>query len=865
MDERVKHSFARTIVVLAAALQCATSAAEPPSAVSSQFNYFEQHIRPLLIKHCYECHAGKKQSGGLSLATRDGWQRGGDQGPAIMPGKPDDNLLIQAVCYRNDDLRMPPDDRLSAADVRALEEWVRMGAPDPREAVEVGPVEVNRSETLDEHWAFQPLANSKPPQVADASWSFGDTDRYVLARLEQKGWKPAADADRHTWLRRVTFDLTGLPPTPAEIDAFIEDRGEHAYELVVDRLLAIPAYGERWARPWLDLVGYADQIGSANNVPAEEAWRYRDYVIRSFNADKPFDQFIREQLAGDLLLAKSIEERQDQITATGFLVLGNVNIVESDKVAMRAELVGQQIEKTGKAFLGMTLQCARCHDHKFDPITLKDYYRLAGIFANAESTYQTNRGVWSSLTKVALPETLAEFTAREAATREHARKVAVVRRQQAEAEQLASQIDSQIAAAKRSGSVGGSGNTENSNSAADQSVELLEKKRAETREKLSSFQNQLWHLEYIHPAAPMAFAVKDSPEITDASIHIRGNPRVLGEAVPRGFIEVIAPGANVSMPADHSGRRELAEWLTGPAHHLVARVTVNRIWQKLFGRGLVASVDYFGVRGEKPTHPELLDHLSRQFVAEGWSQKRLLRQLVLSRTYRQRSEVDAADAPQLAADPENRMLWRMSPRRLEAEMLRDAALAVSGELVQAKGGPALATEFIENVGELDPKSVNPISYGWKRFRDNQRFERAIYLPIVRSSEQLGPAESLNFFDFPQPAQYVGGRTTTAVASQALFLINGPLFKEAAGRLAEKLNSDQTLQNDDARLVSLYRHVLNRPPTPNEQKDAREFLANAAATNTSSASAAADAKKLLVPAWQQLVHALLISSDFLFRL
>ncbi|MCC7086251.1 MAG: PSD1 domain-containing protein [Pirellulales bacterium] len=865
MGTRIEQSLVRLAVMTAVALPTAMGAADQPDAASSQRNYFEQHVRPLLIERCYECHAGQKRSGELSLETRLGWQRGGNHGPAIVPEKPDESLLIRAVRYQNDDLQMPPDRRLASDEVAVLENWVRMGAPDPREGGAGQGVEAADSSAVQNHWAFQPLAESKPPNVSDASWPIKDVDRFILARLERRSWRPSPDANRYSLLRRVSFDLTGLPPTPAEIDSFIADSSERAYERVVDRLLESRAFGERWARPWLDLVGYADQIGSANNVPAEEAWRYRDYVIRAFNADKPFDQFIRDQLAGDLLTASTIEDRRDQITATGFLVLGNVNIVESDKLAMRTELVGQQIEKTGKSFLGMTLQCARCHDHKFDPITLQDYYRLAGIFASTESTYQTNRGVWSSVTKAPLPETLVQFTTREAAVREHERIVAAAQKERAEVDQLISRLDSQIATAKQAMPVVGSEAAPRDAGSTDAaSVEGLEKQRSELQEKSSSLQKRLWHLEYVRPTLPVAFAVKDGSEIADAHIHIRGNPRVLGETVPRGFIQVIAPTAAAAMPADQSGRKQLADWLVGPAKHLVARVTVNRLWQRLFGRGLVASADYFGVRGETPTHPDLLDHIAQQFIAAGWSQKRLLRQLVLSRTYRQRSEADASAASQLAADPDNRMLWRMSPRRLEAEMLRDAALAVSGELTASAGGSALATEFIENVGELEPKSVNPISYGWKRFREDQRSVRSIYLPIVRSSEQPGPADPLNFFDFPQPAQYTGERSTTAVASQALFLLNGPLLKEAAGRLVKSIQADRALTGDEARLTALYRHILNRPPTTDEYRDALAFLASTNVRDSVS-SDVSDSDTFRVSAWQQLAHALLISNEFLFRL
>jgi hypothetical protein len=842
--------------------------AAEPMLTSEQEAYFEQHVRPLLIQRCYDCHSGEERKGGLSLDTRGGWQRGGDRGAAIVPGNSEESLIVQAVRYADPNLQMPPEGRLADEEIATLEAWVRMGAPDPREEVATATAPAVDPAAGRDHWAYQPLREATPPAVHDSAWPLTDADRWVLARLESQGWAPSPDADRATWLRRVTFDLTGLPPTPAEVEAFLSDESPHAYEAVVDRLLATRAYGERWARPWLDLVGYADQIGSANNVPAEQAWRYRDYVIRSLNADAPFDRFIREQVAGDLLPASSIEERQDQITATGFLVLGNVNIVEADKLVMEMDLVDQQIEKFGNAFLAQTLNCVRCHDHKFDPLTLRDYYGLAGIFSCTESTYKINRGVWSAVTKTTLPETLSEFTAREAAQREHDRQVAAIEQERAAAQARIAVLDPLIQAAKEAAArQAAAGETApptaapaspapGSTAQSAPSLADLEKERGDLAGKLGALQARLWHLDYLRPGPPVVLSVKDSLTIADARTQIRGNPHVLGDVVPRGFVEVVTHGAAPAPPADQSGRVQLADWLTGPASPLVARVAVNRIWQKLFGRGIVGSVDYFGTRGEEPTHPELLDHLAGRFIADGWSRKRLIRSLVLSRVYRQSAETTETSRHYLASDPENRLLWRMSPRRLEAEMLRDAVLAVSAGLRDCSGGPALAPEFMENVGGLNPADVNPISFALNRFRDDQASLRTIYLPVVRSSEQRGPADTLNFFDFPQPAQYASDRPTTAVASQALFLLNGPLLNEAAARLSAGILGDAALADDDTRLARLYLQVLNRPISAEETSAAREFLAATLAASTTADPAAA---------WRQLAHALLVSNEFLFRL
>ncbi|MFN0054264.1 MAG: PSD1 and planctomycete cytochrome C domain-containing protein [Planctomycetales bacterium] len=840
------------LLASAAALQAASGRGDEPALTEEQVHFFEQKIRPLLIERCYQCHSQSKPvKGGLLLDSRQGWQKGGETGPAIVPGRPEESLLLKAVRYQDADLQMPPAGKLPDAQIAVLEEWVRQGAPDPRDESVADPAGEKWRAVAGEHWAYQPLRVTPPSATRDAGWPLQELDRFVLAALEGKELHPSPDADRHTWLRRVSLDLTGLPPTAEEVRAFALDQSMEAWENAVDRLLSSRAYGERWARPWLDLVGYADQIGSANNVPAPEAWRYRDYVIRAVAQDKPFDEFIREQLAGDLLSAESIERRQDQLTATGFLVLGNVNIVEADKLVMRMDLVDQQVEKVGKAFLGMTLNCVRCHDHKFDPITLGDYYGLAGIFASTESTYKESRGVWSSVTRVPLPETLEQFTQREAALRQHEKRVAAVEGERSQAEARLKELVPLIAAAKGTGAV-----PEGAKPLAE-----LEKEHGDLSGKVRSLQQQLWHLAYLAPAPPMVLGVKEAPDIHDARTQVRGNPYVLGPTMPRGFVAVATHGESPRIDGEQSGRAQLAQWLTQAASPLVARVTVNRIWAQLFGRGLVASVDYFGVRGEPPTHPELLDFLADRFLRRGWSRRALIRELVLSRTYRQSALADEHSRAALALDPDNRWLWRMSPRRLEAEMIRDCVLAVSGGLQATMGGPSLSPEFMENVGGLDPKDVNPISFSLSKFRDEQQRVRTIYLPVVRSSEQRGPGEVLNFFDFAQPARLTGDRPTTAVASQSLFLLNGPLLGEGAGRLAASVLSNASLASVEARLESLYVTILGRPPAPDEMDAAREFLAGTDVVAGGGEASAA----VTLDTWRRLIHALMASNEFLFRL
>ncbi|MBI5757273.1 MAG: PSD1 domain-containing protein [Planctomycetales bacterium] len=803
--------------------------------------FFESKVRPLFVEHCLECHGEKKQKGGLRLDSKAGWQKGGDSGPAISPGKPDASRLLKAVRYEDEDLQMPPKKKLSDTEIAVLELWVKRGAIDPRDGAtgETNPKGVDFAAAR-QHWAFQPVTNPVPPLVKEQRWPRSTIDRFLLAKLEANGLRPASDADRHTWLRRVSLDLTGLPPTPEEISAFVDDSSPDADERVVDRLLASRSFGERWARHWLDLVGYADQLGTANDVFAEHSWRFRDYVIAAFNADKPFDRFIREQIAGDLLPADTPEHRAAQLTATGFLVLGHLDVVEADKAKLRMDVVDQQIEKVGKVLLGMTLNCTRCHDHKFDPIRLGDYYGLAGIFGSTESVYVTGQGVWSSVLTVELPETPLQKEAREQRAREHAGKLAATKADHA----AVTKRNEAVAALLKTPPATDDGKT---NQAA------LEKELGSLQARLRELGTQIEHMEFFAPKPPRAFAVHEATQPADVRINIRANPRALGDLVPRGFVQIATLKTAPTIPGEQSGRLQLVDWLTNGDNPLTARVLVNRIWQKLFGEGLVRSVDYFGLRGETPSHPELLDHLATRFVSEGWSQKRLIRELVLSHTYHLSS---VADPHATKLDPDNRLMARMNRVRLDAESLRDALLAAGGDLLPSDGGPSLPLEFAQNVGGLSPKNVNPPSFSLRKFRPEQSRIRTVYLPVVRSSAQQGPADILNFFDFAQPAQFTGQRPTTAVPTQALFLLNSPLLNEQSGKLADVLLASP-VGNDRDRLAALWLRALNRPITAAEARAAAEFLA---VRDTAEPAKDSDART----AWTRLCHALLISNEFLFR-
>jgi hypothetical protein len=850
-------------------LSLATSLAaeEQPAPTQEQLTFFETKVRPVLVTHCYECHAADSKivQGGLRLDSRAGLLHGGDTGPALVPGKADESLLIKAL--RHDGIEMPPKGKLAASVVKDFETWIAMGAPDPRVAKAPNVARTIDIEEGRKHWAFQPVADPAAPAVKDVAWPVDPLDRFVLARLEASGLRPVVDADRYTWLRRVSLDLTGLPPAPAEIDSFIRDNSPHACEMVVDRLLSSRAFGERWARHWLDLTGYADMIGTSNNVFAEHAWRYRDYLIEAFHKDKPFDRFVQEQIAGDLLPAASPQERAENITATGFLMVGDVEIVEPDKAKMEADHIDTQVAKIGTAFLGMTLNCVRCHDHKFDPIGLVDYYGVAGMLRSSPSTHKIPFGVWSLLNSTELPETPEQLATRQQHEAEHRQKLSELKaeRDKLEGEKKTvanelAQLEQAVKAAVDTASESPPGKTEKTHPSSEAIAEAeakkaaLVKRRDEITERIKTLGKAIQHAEFFASKVPRAFAMRDGEQPADMPIYIRGNPYAPAAVVPRGIIRVASWDKFRAIPVGQSGRLQLADWLADKRNPLTPRVAVNRIWQKLFGEGLVRSVDYFGTRGETPSHPELLDHLAIRFMQNGWSQKQLIRSLVLSRTYRLGS-TNNAEAMQV--DPDNRLLWRMNRQRLDAETLRDQLLAVSGELKPSVGGPALVLEEPDNCGELVQKGVNPPNYTHRKPRADEEFVRTIYLPVMRTNTATND-RLRSFFDFVNPAQIAGQRSQTVVPTQSLFVMNNDLFRQRAKTLADQLIAASP--QPEARLNQLWLRVLNRPITPAEREDALAFLAQLDATLETKDAAARESLR-----WQELCHSLLASNEFLFRI
>jgi hypothetical protein len=681
------------------------------------------------------------------------------------------------------------------------------------------------------HWAFQPLREQLPPAVQNERWIQSPVDRFILARLEALRVAPSPAAGRQQLIRRATFDLTGLAPTAAEAEAFLADTSPRAFQTVVDRLLNSPRYGERWGRWWLDIARYADSNGQDENKFMANAWRYRDWVIRSFERDIPFDQFVLQQIAGDLLPREGVSEQDvfDRWTATGFLVLGPKMLAEQDKPKLVMDLVDEQLDTIGRAFLGLTVSCARCHDHKFDPISTRDYYALAGILKSTRSMENLSF--------------VSKWNERSIATREHRDLLTRFRQRTNEIGLALTATIREANQAVENAGLAGAGKTNAPSAAAlpadrrplwsAQHLAAVSRLEAERASLLSN----------APPAEPFAPSA-DEGSVTNLPVHLRGSHLTLAkEAVPRGFIQVLGVSYADPIPERQSGRLELARWLVNPQHPLLARVTVNRLWQAHFGEGLVRTSDNFGVKGESPSHPELLDWLAAELIRSGWSVKAMHRKLMLSAVYQQSSA-----APERAAgghevrldvlDPDNRLLSRFPRQRLEAEMIRDALLQVAGQLDFTVGGSLAPWKNDEYVpGDEEP------------FRSQRR---SVYLPIVRDRVY----DVFTLFDFANPSVGTAKRGSTVVAHQALFYMNSPLVKSSAKRLAaEVLGAPRA--TDAERAQRLYRRVLGRLPTREEVGRAVAFLQRAGTDATASG-------ELPHRGWSALAQVLLASNEFTYR-
>ena len=765
--------LARTSFLSAVLIAASAASADESTA------HFESKVRPVLVKHCYECHSAEsgKSKGGLRLDTREAIRTGGDSGPAVVPGDPSKSLLLSAIKHTDPDLEMPPNKpRLPTSIIADVETWIKSGAPDPRTStahpVERPPVDLDSGRQF---WSYR-----KPLMPADHSKGI---DGFIRAKLAEHQLQPAPEAERITLLRRLYLDLIGLPPTPEQAAAFSIE----TYEATVDELLRSPRFGERWGKHWLDVARFAESNGRESNLTFPHAWRYRDYVIDAVNADISFDRFITEQIAGDLLPAKDESERARLLTATGFLAIGAKGLNEQNKAQFAADVADEQLDAVTRAFTASSIACARCHDHKTDPFSMEDYYALAGIFKSTTTFY----GNWIDSENnnhghlIRLPNLPGQVIP--------GKSLPPLR-----VKQLKEQLDKLNADEKEQN-------------------DYIAKAKAEGRDLSGEFhklltnalrilwtrggvEGQLDAVDDQGRALPLCMGAMDASKITDSPLFERGEIAHPGKVVARGFPQVFEVQA--PRPNQQSGRLELARWLTHRDHPLTARVMVNRIWHHLIGTGIVRTVDNFGFSGERPSHPELLDYLAIKFMDGGWSVKSMIKEIVMSQTYRQ-SSASPTTAGAIESDPDNRLLSHAHRRRLDAEVIRDSMLAVSGQLDVSRRPGSL-------VAELDGQSVSMIDYNTKLPSDlDGTTHRSIYLPVVRDHLP----DVFEQFDAANPNLVTGARDVTNVPLQALYLMNGPFVQALAKALAQRVMNEAPSASE--RLQRAFARYFNRAP------DARE--------------------------------------------
>lgn len=735
---------------------------------------FHDYVEPMLKQECFKCHSheAQKAKGGLVLDSRNAMLKGGDLGPALKPGDTEGSLLLEALRYHNQDLQMPPDGKLDDTLIAHVREWIELGAPDPRLGPDVAKGGAVAGPDRAKLWSVQPLKDTPPPAVKLSGWPRAELDRYLLAALEAKGLAPSPDAAPHQLLRRVHYVLTGLPQTVEEVERFTRECVEpgssairpESFEKYVATLLASPHFGERWARHWLDLARYADVNGQDSPKAMPEAWRYRDYVVNAFNTDKPFERFVREQIAGDLLKRNSPEEGAENLVATAFISIGHVIKADRDPERQKLDTIDEQMEVLGSSLLGIRIGCARCHDHKLDPFPTRDYYALAGIFRSTLSLGGMSKEEAVQLNPQSLP-------------------------------------------------------------------------LPPTPESAPAF------LRGADGKTAKAHAARDMVEIRDEPIHLRGEVYVKGDAVPRGLPTLVAMRETPRLPANASGRAELADWLLSPENPLVQRVIVNRIWHHVFGQGLVRTTDNFGFTGDPPSHPELLDYLARRFREHHrGSFKSFITELLLSHAWQQ-SAVARPDG--MKSDPQNRLLWRVNPRRADAEPLVDALQFLAGRL---------DLEPLAGNGVPKFKSGNQFSTAELAIEESVLRKRALYWPIFRKDVPL-VMDLLGIFDEPPATSVRGRRATTSVPSQSLALLDSPFVHQSAGALLKLLpNAD-----DATRLSALYQRLYARHPSAAEIERAVNFLDTFSKELIKTRARPNNARTV---AWNRLCHSLLISNEFI---
>ncbi len=791
-----------TLILVALVLPVTATQALAAEPTKEQAEFFEKQVRPLLTEKCFSCHseAQKKNKGGLVVDSLAALLQGGDSGPAVVPGNPEKSKIIEAIRYKNEDLKMPPKEKLSDGDIETLTKWVKMGAPWPN----AGKSSTRRvpGKITDEDrkwWAFMPVKRVAVPEIQNAKFAIhNEIDRFILAKLEQTKLTPAPEAERRILIRRITLDLTGLPPTPEEVESFIADQAPNAYERLVDRLLATPRHGERSARLWLDLVRYADSDGYRIDDYRPNAWRYRDYVIRAFNSDKPYDRFVQEQLAGDELFPGD----PDALIATGYLRHWVYEYNQRDVRTQWNLILDDVTDTTGDVFLGMGMQCARCHDHKFDPILQKDYFRLRAFF----SGLLPREDLIAATDKESLAHTekLAAWEAKTAELRAELAKIeAPYRKTASEAAITKFPPDIQVMIRKP---------------AADraplehQLAELAYRQvyyefdrldrslKGADKERVLAIRRELAAFDSLKPAPlPHAFAATDAgPRAAPVTIPKKGDTEI-----EPGFLTLLdeKPAAIKPLPNSSGRRSAFAKWLTDPANPLTARVMVNRLWQQHFGRGLAANASDFGRLGDPPTHPELLDWLTSEFVApthkvngeqqvQPWSLKHIHRLIVTSAAYRRDATHPDPKAGRLT-DPENKLFWRGGVRRLDAEQIRDSLFAVTGELDLRTGGSGTPTT---------------------------ESRRSVFTRTMRNSRD----PLLDVFDAPYWFNSASSRDTTTTPVQSLLLFNGQTLLMRSRALTDRLTKDEP-EDESKRIQRAYQLVFGRAPSSEELSISRTFL------------------------------------------
>jgi len=764
--------------------------------------FFEKEVRPLLQANCVKCHGGAKVRGALRLTTRDGVLKGGDNGPAAVPGKPAESLLVGAVKYDPNVLPprvegMPPKGKLPDKDIETLTKWVQMGlpwTPGKSEIVQEEPKSGVVTEESKNYWCYKPVKRPDVPAVNNKDWVRNPIDAFLLAKVEAKALTPVVPAGRVALARRAYYDLTGLPPTPEQVDAFVNDPSAGAWEKLIDKLLDSPQYGEKWGRHWLDVVRFAETNGYERDGPKPFAWRFRDYVIKSFNDDKPYDQFVREQLAGDEMPGYN----PDAVIATGFYRLGLWDDEPADGQQARFDELDDFVTTTGQGFLAMTTNCARCHDHKRDPIPQADYYRLLAFFSDVQR-FDLNPDTRSAiaLTDISPPEARAVYEGD--LKKREARKADLT----STMKKIEDEAIKKMPAEDQRAAEG-----------PDRPQVLRKIRRFLSAEQAGEYAKLKQELELLKkvpepPNRTLALSVNHCPlNPPDTFVMVRGSPRNPGAKVEPGFPTVLGfPPPTIPKPergAKSSGRRTaLANWIASKDNPLTARVFVNRLWQYHFGRGIVPTPNDFGKLGEAPTHPELLDYLADEFMKGEWRVKRMHKLIMTSAAY-QMSVM--ADEKGLKLDPANMLFWRFNMRRLTAEEVRDSILAASGRLNLKAGGPSVFPKIPREVLQGQSMPGN----GWGNSPPDEAARRSVYVHVKRSL--LVPI--LSQHDQADTDSSCPVRYTTTVPTQALGMLNGEFSNEQAGAFAERLRKE--LPDDLAAQVRrAIRLTTGRQPADNE--------------------------------------------------